>query len=694
LQCIGLQAAYQFDPIQYLPLVEQAAIGSNFPYGLCAVNLLAQTDFDRARPILQRCVAQGSFDAAFKALGLLLEREWEGREAYELSLLAHRAKQIRDVVIDRLIARGDSIVDHVIPLLGHRNSNARLAAMQILGQLHSERTRAVLQERLNAEPLERVRCAILDMLSPRLAQDPSEDIHTAPIAAVTAKAVATMRHITQPALTWCDPAPTGLCWADGDPVPPVVVNYLLYRQSRVDGPQLAPDVQPMLDAIDRATACHWALALWDGWLMRGANIEEAWCLQLVGALGDERLVKPLCQQIVQWAQHNRGAVAVHAVHALGLIGSIDAFRAVEQVQQVKHRQIQHTAQQVLGQIAASLGITQDELADRSTPRLGFGADRTRVFDYGPRQFTVRLGTDLALHLYDGFQQRITALPKPDKHDDLDRAVAAQAAWKRLKIQVRQEVKQQTGRLEQALVSQRAWEIGRWQELFLGHPLLRGFAVRLVWLIGAMGTTQCLFRPLEDGTLTTADDERVDLPPEGWVRLAHPIELDVRGLHAWQEHLADYEIIQPFAQISRSIVRLLPEERDAIFWETYRGYLVNGDALRRRYLKAGWERGEVGGNGSYEVVYRSFPAAGVTAVLETSGVSVGYRQEGKTVLKRMAFVRSDHDRNGSYSSYDLRANERYVLKLSMVPPAIFSDAAADVQAFAAIGHFDPGWEDNV
>lgn len=286
------------------------------------------------------------------------------------------------------------------------------------------------------------------------------------------------------------------------------------------------------------------------------------------------------------------------------------------------------------------------------------------------------------------------MPKPGTHDDLDRAVAAQAAWKQLKIQLKQVAKQQTGRLEQALVSQRAWEIGRWRELFLGHPLLRGFAVRLVWLIGAMGTTQHLFRPLEDGTLINVDDECVDPPPDGWVRLAHPIELDAQRVHAWQAHLVDYEIVQPFPQLSRPIVRLLPEERDAIFWETYHGYLIDGDALRRRYLKAGWERGEGGGNGTYEVVYRSFPAAGVAAVLETSGLSVGYRPEGKTALKRLAFVRSDRDSQGLYDPYDLRTNEPYALKLRMVPPAIFSEAATDVQAFAAAGQYDAEWECNV
>ena len=67
----------------------------------------------------------------------------------------------------------------------------------------------------------------------------------------------------------------------------------------------------------------------------------------------------------------------------------------------------------------------------------------RVFEYGARQFTARLGLDRTLHLSDGTGKRIAALPKPGAHDDDEKAAAAQASWKLLKTQLQPALKTQT-----------------------------------------------------------------------------------------------------------------------------------------------------------------------------------------------------------------------------------------------------------
>jgi hypothetical protein len=92
LQCVGLEATYRFDPVQYLPLVESAAIAPHPTLGKFAVKLLADADFAQARPIWQRCITEGDIEAASEALALLLKHDWAEREAYMLSLLAHRSK--------------------------------------------------------------------------------------------------------------------------------------------------------------------------------------------------------------------------------------------------------------------------------------------------------------------------------------------------------------------------------------------------------------------------------------------------------------------------------------------------------------------------------------------------------------------------------------------------------------------------
>ena len=82
------------------------------------------------------------------------------------------------------------------------------------------------------------------------------------------------------------------------------------------------------------------------------------------------------------------------------------------------------------------------------------------------------------------------------------------------------------------------------------------------------------------------------------------------------------------------------------------------------------------------------------MLETAGLSVGYEQGFDTALKWLSFVRAGAIGRGSYVYDDLQDNDPRALKLGEVPPVVFSEAAADVQTFAAAGAYDPDWERKV
>ena len=167
LQCMGIQAAFQLDPVKYLPLVEEAAVSPNPSLGKCAVQLLKEADFEQARPILQRCIARGEIEAALKALAVLLQHEWPERQAYMLSLLSHRSKQMRDTLIKWLIQEAllkgeEYMVEALAPSLAHPNADARLAAVQALQRIGGEQARALLAARLDVEKSLKVKQAILD----------------------------------------------------------------------------------------------------------------------------------------------------------------------------------------------------------------------------------------------------------------------------------------------------------------------------------------------------------------------------------------------------------------------------------------------------------------------------------------------------------------------------------------------------
>ncbi|HEU5199892.1 MAG TPA: DUF4132 domain-containing protein [Ktedonobacterales bacterium] len=706
LQRIGVEAAYRLDSMQYLALVEGAAVSSNPYLGKHAVELLKEADFEQARPILQRCVASGDIEVALKALDTLLKQQWPERQQYMLSLLSHRSKQLRDALTkwfmqEVLQKDGKQLIEALAPYLAHSNADARLTAVQALVALQpidAERARALLAARLDVEKSLKVKQAILDVVGVAAVAASSEPATASHVEALSAEAEAALKRVAKPALPWFEAAQMpGLRWKDGGPIPQVVVNYLLYLQSRVKQNTLDTRIQQALPLIDRGASGDLALALFNGWMRQGAASAEAWCLPFVCALADERLVYPLRQSIDGWAKGVRGAIAAKAVAAMALIESDLALAEINDLaERAKHSQVKAAAQKALTDAANHRSITLDELADLIVPNLGLDEHGQRLFDYGPRQFTVRLQLDQTIQITDNTGKRLTTLPKPGAHDDESKAKAALVAWSMLKKHVPQVMKMQAQRLENALISQRAWSVARWQALFLKHPVLRSFAITLVWGVTNAESLgyQLLFRPLEDSSLTDTEDNAIELPTEGQIRIVHPLDLDEAMHSAWLQHLSDYEVTSPFPQVNRPVVRVNADERDALWWETYKGYVMNGGALKGRFLKSGWERGSVQDAGVYYTIWKAFPDAGIQAVLETAGLAVASEQGFNTAIKRLAFARIDTIKRGSYIYDDLQERDVRIIKLGEVPPIIFSEIAADVQTFAAAGEYTEDWERKV
>ncbi len=559
LQCIGLEAAYRFDPVTYLPFMEQAATSRNVSLRQHAINVLKETDFEQARPILQRCIASYSRDVALLALNALLDHEWPERQDYLLSLLSHRAKPIRETSAKGLAKAGESVIEALIPSLAHINAEVRLAAVQALQLIGGEQARAALVARLDKEKSLKVKQAILDVVGAAAVIASSETAPASPVEALSAEAEAVFRRVKKPVLPWFDAAQMpGLRWKDGEPVPQTVVNYLLYLQSRVKEMKPAERVQQALPLIDRSSSGDLALALFNGWIGQGIVSKQAWLLPLVCTLADERLIPPLRQQIKHWEIFRR-ALAEKAVTAMA---HIEGHLALEEINDLRENtesyRVRWAAYKALTAAAEQRGIDLDDLYDLVVPNFGFDERGQRVFDYGPRQFTIRLCFDQTIQITDNDGKRVTTLPKPAKRDNEREAQAAYTAWSLLKNRVPQVMKTQAQRLESALKSRRSWDVARWQTLFLKHPVLRSLAVALVWGVAAAESSgyQTIFRPLEDGSLTDIEDNAIELPAEGQIRIVDPAELDETTRSAWLQHLADYEVMPSFAQLNCPVEQVL------------------------------------------------------------------------------------------------------------------------------------------
>ncbi len=87
-------------------------------------------------------------------------------------------------------------------------------------------------------------------------------------------------------------------------------------------------------------------------------------------------------------------------------------------QRVKSRPLRDNAAEFLQVVAENRGLSQEELADRLVPTLGLddptlGLDdpQALIFDFGPRQFTVRFAENLTPVIFDQQTVRQKSVPR-------------------------------------------------------------------------------------------------------------------------------------------------------------------------------------------------------------------------------------------------------------------------------------------
>ena len=393
-----------------------------------------------------------------------------------------------------------------------------------------------------------------------------------------------------------------------------------------------------------------------------------------------------------WVESSRGKMAEYAVQALALLGTDAALMSLDTAAiryRTKNKNIGAAAQEAFAATAERLGLTVDELGDRVVPWLGFEPGQPRAIGPEGKRIEVAIGPDFKLKYRDVQKNKpVASLPKSLPKETLDE-------FKEMGATLREVAKAQKLRLETLMVRQFRWPVGRWRELFLGHPVLfLPFATRLVWGhhddAGALIGT---FRAMEDRTLTDAADEPFELPDSGSVGIVHPLELDDEALGAWRTHLADYEVESPFPQLERPVVRVSEKDREVTISRELAGTSLNAMTFRSRAEKLGWSRGSVTDGGGVDSYRKVFPGAGVEAYVGLEGLYIGIDMDASIQLGEFYFVRGGAVRVGSYV-YDNPSDESdaRLIAFSAVPPVVYSEVVGDLKRIAGqsgVEGTDPG-----
>lgn len=575
--------------------------------------------------------------------------------------LGDSSKRIREIARSELIKHPDKDL-YVKLYLSEKKAGVRETVIDLLRGIEGEGEayRELLTKEKSAALQARLQ-ALLDTLG-----KPAEYAHAALAVHADAKKLAR--------LSWLplDRLPE-LRSKDGHKLEDGIKTYVLTESidfASEPNSRLA-EVEEYADGASLAAFTAEALRIW---IDVQAPAKEKWMLPLAARFGSRDVIDLLGRQIKEWTENSRGALVADAVRALAFMNDTAALMTIDRLgRTIKNRQVKGAAEEALQLTAENQGLSKEQLADRLVTTLGFDERGELVLSYGERSFTVKVSTDLQLSAVSvETGKAVKSLPAPGQKDDAELAAQSKSRFAQLKKELKTMVGIQAQRLEESLSKRRLWSASEWKDLFVENVIMRRFAVGLIWGVytgaGDDLRIETTFRYMEDGTFNTVDEEEYDLPEEANIGLVHPLELEADHLEAWKTQLEDYEIVQPFVQLNRSVY--LPEEEE-LQNRTY-SRLPEGDYSPTGFPKAlekyGWVKGRAQDGGFYTELFKEYGE--LIARLTFSGTSIAYYEGMDDItLEELEFFANKGD------DYYYAALSGCPLK--EVPERVFSETVYDI-----------------
>ena len=477
-------------------------------------------------------------------------------------------------------------------------------------------------------------------------------------------------------------------WDDtGKTVPAAVLEWLLLQSHKLATPDPGALLRRHTAAFrtsDRQALGGFILERWIAQDLSGASAIAHRGILAIPAAGCDGSLVP---SVSRYVRQNYGLRMPQCKALLQMLAWIDDPSVVQLLVSIATRfrtkGIQTEAKRLLEVMAEERGWSVEQLADRSIPTAGFAADGTLRLDYGPRQLVARIAGDgLALFGEDG--QAIRSLPEPRRGDDSDKAREAKALFEDARRELKTTLQLQKNRLYEALCTQRTWLFEDWERFLNRHPIVGRYCRRLAWMVVGEGSA-VLFRPLEDGSLTSLDDSPVVVETSQRVKIAHASLIAPDLCAAWREHFLDYEVEPLFQQLGRPVYRLSEGMKDDSDLRDFEGHLIESATLRGQALALGYERGPFEGHMWFQLYRKRFEGLALEALIYFSGTRPN--ESHPVALRRLSFAPLDPTRRSEHPGESIPLGE--------IPSVLLSECWNDIRAVAAAGSgFDDGWQKKV
>lgn len=479
---------------------------------------------------------------------------------------------------------------------------------------------------------------------------------------------------------WVDAVELPLLNLSGFAPNPVQLEVLLVHLTKISSPSSSEP--PLITNLKKHARPEnleaWAWAIFQQWLDLGADSKEKWALNILGVFGGNQTVLKLVPLIRKWPDQSAHARASLALQCLRRIGTDLSLMQINFIaEKIKFKALKKEANRLMHEIARERNLTADQLADRLVPDCDLDERGQKTFNYGSRQFTFVLTGEMKPMVRDDKGKLLPDLPKPNKQDDPELSAAAVADWKLMKKQIRDVAKVQAVRLEQAMVVGRRWSTAEFETLMVKHPLMVNLARLVVWGgFNPAGELISTFRITDEQDFANEQDDPISLEQVNQVGPIHPLQLEPAQRQAWGQLLADYDLIQPFAQLGRETYGLLEGEAEQTELNRFGHLKINSAALVGTLEKQGWTRGPAEDGGVFYVHYKRFYAADLTAAVFYNGVPMQMVNDWEDqTIEKCYFVQ------GQYMHWGDK-NKR--VALGQVPSLVLSEVLRDLHLIASKG----------